>query len=271
MNASMGSWPRAPLAYVLAEVRTEQLADLGQYRAALSSAFRAKGYPIQRPLLSARILTSGEGVQSLEAQTDGAWEFAVPENNNALIVRPHGFVFHATKYVNHADFLERFRAALAVVQEIVPDVYVNRLGLRYVDFILPNKGEQPEAYVDSRLNPLLPISKSGQAVVAMSVVIYPMGDGGLTVRYMRGAGLPDLPPELINIQLEKSEQMQRRDIEKDQPTAILDLDRISEIKKPVRLDSANLRERLQKLRDDVHDAFMNKISTDHAKTTWRMK
>jgi uncharacterized protein (TIGR04255 family) len=167
--------------------------------------------------------------------------------------------------------LEKFRATLAIAQEIIPDVYVNRLGLRYVDFIIPKKGEQPEKYVDGRLNPLMPISKSGDSVVAMSVAIYPMGDGNLTVRYVRGTGQPELPPELSTIQLEKSQLMLRRDVEKDQPTAILDLDRISEIKKPLRLDAASLRERLQKLRNDVHDAFMNQISTEHAKTTWRTK
>src|SRR5262249_49780463 len=135
MTDRLGAWKKAPLAYVLAEVRTEQISDLKTFQPDLAAAFRSQ-FPIQRPLVTARVVATSGGA-TIEPDQDNAWECATPDNRVALVLRPHGFVLHATTYQDHKEFLGRFHAALKVIAARVPSVFMNRLGLRYVDFIIP--------------------------------------------------------------------------------------------------------------------------------------
>jgi uncharacterized protein (TIGR04255 family) len=270
MADSLGAWKNAPLAYVLAEVRTEQLSDLKNYQPELSAAFRDR-FPIQRTLVTARIVETSGSPPTVEANQDSAWEFATPENRVGFIIRPHGFVLHATTYQDHLTFLGCFKEALMLVEAKIPAIYMNRLGLRYVDFVIPKSGEEPEAYVDSRLNPELGLSKAPGESMTMSFASYPMANGRLTVRYIRGLGRPQLPPDISTIGLEKSALMERDDVSAKQPTAILDMDRIREFPKRRRLDADFVRTELQTMRDDVATAFKEHIITDHARTVWGAK
>src|SRR5262245_43206783 len=111
MIDSLGAWKNAPLAYVLAEVRTEQLADIKTYQSDLAAAFHGE-YPSQRSLVRARIIATSGGTPTVEPDPDNAWEFATPDNQVALVLRSHGFVLHATTYKDHAEFLGRFHEAL---------------------------------------------------------------------------------------------------------------------------------------------------------------
>ena len=267
MSERLGAWKNAPLAYVLAEVRTELLADLKNYQPDLAAAFRGE-FPVQRTLVTARIIATPAGVPSIEPEQDNAWEFATPDNHIGLILRPQGFVLHATKYKDHADFLDRFDRALKLIAERIPSIYVNRLGLRYVDFVIPKQGEIPEDYVDQRLNPQVDLPKVSGSITAMSLAVYPMTNGRLTLRYMRGAGQPQLPPELSTIALEKSALMQVPAIDPGQLTAILDIDRTREFTTRELLDPLWVHQQLQAMRDEISESFKERIITKHAREIW---
>lgn len=267
MTERLGAWKNAPLAYVLAEVRTEQLSDLSHYRPELAAALRSE-FPIQRNLVTARLIATSDGASTIATEQENAWEFATPDNQVALILRPHGFVLHATTYQDHTEFLGRFRRSLEIIAQRIPSVFVNRLGLRYIDFIIPQKGEVPEQYVDARLNPHLDIQRAKGASTAMSLAVYPMPNGRLMLRYIRGLGQPQLPPELSTIALEKSSLMGVEGIAATQPTAILDIDRIREFVKREPLDPDSVRTEFQLMRDDVSQIFKETIITQHARNMW---
>lgn len=269
MSDRLGAWKNAPLAYVLAEVRTEQLADLKNFQPDLAAAFRSQ-FPIQRALVTACVVSAVGGAPTIEPDPDGAaWEFASPDNRVALVLRPHGFVLHATRYQDHKDFLGSFHGALKVIAGRVPSVFMSRLGLRYVDFIIPKKGEQPEDYVDKRLNPMLDLGQTSAMPTAMTFTIYPMKDGRLTLRYIRGAGHPELPAEFSTIALDKSALMKGQDdVLATQPTAILDMDRIRDFAERRLLEPDFVRRELQGMRDDISEAFKERIITKHARKAW---
>lgn len=263
----LGAWKNAPLAYVLAEVRTEQLADLKTFQPDLAAAFRSQ-FPIQRSLVTARVVAASGGAATIEPDQDNAWEFATPDNRVALVLRPHGFVLHATTYQDHKEFLGRFHAALKVIAARVPSVFMSRLGLRYVDFIIPSKGEQPEDFVDKRLNPMLDLGVTTGIPTAMSFTIYPVDEGRLTLRYIRGAGHPELPPEFSTIALDKSPLMKDQNVGESQPTAILDIDRVRDFVERRLLDPDFVRSELQGMRDEISETFKDQIITKHARKVW---
>ena len=114
MTERLGAWKKAPLAYVLAEVRIkETLADLKSYQPDLRRRLPALSFRFKRTLVTARIVNaSSEGAPTLEPSQEGAWELATPDNRlGLLILRPQGFVLHATTYKDHREFLGRFQEA----------------------------------------------------------------------------------------------------------------------------------------------------------------
>lgn len=269
MTDSLGAWGNAPLAYALAEVRTERLADIKNYQPKIAGRLRDE-YPIQRTMQAAKLLATGSQIV-IEPDQDTAWEFATPDNRTAVILRPNGLVVHATTYIDSRDFLGRLERAVRVFAEDVPSVYVNRLGLRYIDFVLPQEGEQPDAYVDRRLNPDLGLTKRASGITATSLAIYHMESGHqLTLRYVRAPGKPEMPPDLGTLSLDPSPLMKSTGVKDDQPTALLDTDCNLTYTPVDRLDPARVQQEFAKIYQVSFDAFMAAI-TDHARNVWGAK
>ncbi|MGD0959493.1 MAG: TIGR04255 family protein [Methylomonas sp.] len=265
MTTSLGAWSNAPLAYVLAEVRTEQIADLKNYQKELAGRLREE-YPIQRAKHSATIIAANTGVIFQTDQDDIAWEFATPDNKIAIILRANGIILHATKYKDSKNFLNRLHEVLKIVAEVVPSVYINRLGLRYIDFILPTPREKISQYIDPRLDPSLEIENT-LPIATTSLAVYQKPTGTLTLRFVRGYGIPELPPDLGAFSLTPSHLMSRDDIMPNQHTAILDTDRIFPYSPIVRLNPDLVIENLSTLRNDIANLFKVSI-TDYARKIW---
>ena len=104
--------------------------------------------------------------------------------------------------------------------------------------------------------------------MAMSLTVYPMTHGRLTLRYIRGAGQPQLPPDLSTIALEKSPLMEMMEIESSQHTAIVDIDRTREFAKREPLDPVAVRKEFQEIHDEISHLFKEILITKHAKEKW---
>lgn len=269
MSDTLGAWRNAPLAYVLTEVRTELLADIKSYQPKIAGRLRDQ-YPIQRTMHAARIVATGAQML-FEPEQDPAWEFATPDNKMAVIVRSNGVVLHATRYEGSEAFLEKLRHVLTVIAEEVPAVYVNRLGYRYLDFVLPRSEEAPEHYVDRRLDPDLGIAADNGGTMVTSLAVYPMDRGRLTLRYTRGKGHPELPPDLGTLSLEPSQLMKKSpEIGDSTPTAVLDTDRMLTYSPVCPLDPKSVYDDFTLMRNDIRRAFHAAI-TDHALKIWDPK
>jgi len=217
---------------------------------------------------AARIVAAGTQML-FEPEPDPAWECATPDNKVGVIVRSTGVVLHATRYEGSDAFLKELRHVLVIISEEVPSVYVSRLGYRYVDFVLPHPGETPEHYLDSRLNPDLGIASDKDGALVTSVALYPMDRGQLTLRYTRGRGQPDLPPDLGTLSLSPSPPMERTtEITESTPTAVLDTDRMLTYSPVSMLDPNRIHDDFKLMRDDVRLVF-DKAITDHARKTWK--
>lgn len=265
MTDRLGAWSNAPLAYALAEVRTERLSDIEEYQPKFAGKLR-DAFPIQRIAKTLNIIASGTQL-AVQPSPDTAWEYATPDNQVAVILRPNGLVLHATRYEDSRTFLDQLHNAVKTLAEVVPSVYVNRLGLRYIDFVLPNSGESPDKYVDRRLNPDLGISDKIEGVTTTSMSVYQMESGAtLNLRYTRARGQPELPPDLNSISLDKSALM-TSSVADDSPTAVLDVDCNYPYTPVERLNPGREKNRFESIYVTSFDAFMVAI-TDHARNVW---
>ena len=68
MTSSLGTWSNAPLAYVLAEVRTELVSNIRDYQAKIGGLLREE-YPLQRQMHATRLVATGN---QLVVET-GSW------------------------------------------------------------------------------------------------------------------------------------------------------------------------------------------------------
>ena len=265
MTNRLGAWSNAPLAYALAEIRTEHLADIEDYQPKFAGRLR-DAYPIQRTRKTTNVITSGgQPVPDLSSST--AWEYATADNRVAVILRANGIVLHATRYEDSRAFFAQLDDVVGAFAEIVPSVFVNRLGLRFIDFVLPNANEAPEDYVDARLNPDLGLSHSPEGVTTTSMSMYQMErDIALILRYTRAPGPPELPPDLGVLSLDKSPPMEDR-VPESRPTAVFDVDCYRRYTPVQRLEPSRERDRIAFIYDISFDAFMSAI-TDHARSVW---
>ncbi len=271
MTQSSGQWSNAPVVYVLAQVRTERLADLKEYQAKFAGQLRDDGYPIQREMHAAKLVATGANFV-FEPEQESAWEFATPDNRTAVILRSTGLVFHATYYDDEVDFLSTLDKVTTIFEKEIPSVYVNRIGMRYIDFVVPGANEDLGAYIDKRLNPDLGLAKGTGTTAATNVAIYQMGDKRqLIVRYTCGRGKPQLPPDLgLSLGLEPSPLMKVSGIDENKATAVLDTDCGIEYSPVKKLDPSRAKEDFGLISKDLFEAFKTAI-TPHARRVWGEK
>lgn len=269
MSAVLGQWPNAPLAYVLAQVRFEPFLEIEKHIPALQSSLRDQ-YPryLRTEQIVFQVLPQPESQPPRVQPTSLLrWEFGSASNHASVIVQQDSVVLQVTEYETYATFDQRWRAVMRQVGEHIPSLFTNRIGLRYIDFILPNPGETPEAYTAERLRcdpaPGLPY----QAHRGLTAAEYHLAQGLLAVRYSRLAGQPVLPPDLESpgsLALEPSAIMQRA-VSADQPTAELDIDRY--MPWSVAYDADVLSNLFARLHGDIQVAF-TALTTDHARAVW---
>jgi uncharacterized protein (TIGR04255 family) len=140
---------------------------------------------------------SANGAPPRTTQTVG-YDLVNDEVDGMVRAQPGTLTFAVTSYVDSAHFRNQW---LEIVEALgdVQITTVTRLGLRYVDFVVPTHGHRPEDYVKSPWNldgmPKLPGAARGPDLhVSMVDVAFP--PGRMRLQFMRGVGVPSLPMDL---------------------------------------------------------------------------
>lgn len=266
MSAALGRLPNAPLAYVLAQVRFEPFLEIEKYIPTLQTSLR-KCYPrfLQAEQVIFQILPQPEEKPHRgQPASLLRWEFGSGSNHAGVIMQRDSLVFHVTAYETHEQFGQAWRWVMNQVGSHIPDLFVNRIGLRYVDFIVPNADETPEDYVIDRLRcdptPGIPY----QHHQGLTLAEYRLKTGFLAVRYSRGIGRPTLPPDLSELSLQPSAIMQRV-VADHQPTAVLDIDRFMTL--GAVYDAEALANQFGQMHEETSAVF-KVLTTDHAHAVW---
>lgn len=266
MSAALGHWPNAPLAYVLAQVRFEPVLEIEKYVPPLQTSLR-ECYPRFKPTeqIVLQLLPQQEAQPPrMQPASLPRWEFGSGSNHAGVILQQDSLVLHATAYETYATFSQAWLEVMMRFGEQIPNLFTSRIGLRYLNFILPNAGETPEDYAANRLRcdpePGLPYRSHRGLTLAQ----YDLEMGSLAVRYSRGTGQPTLPPDLVEPSLRPSAIM-RRAASVEQPTAVLDIDRFMDLS--AAYDAEALAKQFERLNGDIRVAF-KALTTDHARAVW---
>jgi uncharacterized protein (TIGR04255 family) len=265
-DQALGKWPNAPLALVLAQIRFDPEIDTDykkvseRLKASLGDRFPAIKAVRQMMLMLGSTPRPTPEVKTNEGEIGR--ELRTDDDRSALRVQEGVMTFTTSLYKDSEHFLGEWRSMLEALCA-GGGIKVQRLGLRYVDFIIPKQGKAPEDYFRDGFGHLTDVFGEPAQAAFMSHE-YPRGqDGGVRVQYGRGIAAPSLPPDLDD-SVQPSPALLQQYIP-NEPSAVLDIDRWRFDSR--RLNAAEIAKEFADLRNDVCSAF-NNIITPEAKAEW---
>lgn len=262
---ALGKWPNAPLALVLAQVRFDPEIDT-EYKVVAERLKAALGerFPAMKAVRQvAFVFGPGPARESNPSENEVGRELRSDDNRCALRLQDGVMTYTTSLYEDSQHFLAEWRSMLDCLCE-AGGVKVQRLGLRYVDFIIPASGKEPEDYFKAGFGDL-PHVFDEMAKTAFVSHEYSRGtNGAMRVQFGRGFAPPTLPPDLGG---DGSITLPPALLNKytGGASAVLDIDSWRVDSR--RLQAAEIADEFQLLRDDICNAFRRIITTE-AEAEW---
>ena len=263
----LGSWPNAPLALVIAAINTSKVTTLGKAIGALQERL-AQDFPELINGVAHNVTLGGQGMVATE--NIPAWLFISEDRTSAAVFRPDLVALQSTGYKNWEQFKDQIRAVMTAYAATVPVPVVGRIGLRYIDLIVPRDGEAPEMYVQQGMRgATTSLAKSKRAVVRTQTTQLFSDSSGMSVTYTSDDAADAESPvfqELTNEKhLAKSEVMARA-IAHSGNVASLDIDRWEQTRS--KFDVASILSQLEAFHDHQRKAI-DEVATPHALAVWQ--
>lgn len=261
--ARMGTWRNPPLAYVVAEVQFSPYYQLGNHVAEFQAAIRDR-FPRTH---EANVLRLEVQANAPIAQQEKAWRFFSENQRLGIDLSARHIAFHATEYEDFPEFSETLALVLRALDRTIPGLFVNRLGLRYIDYILPKAGESTWDYVVESLRGFLP-PRSKKAGEAYWIANYECERGSVNLRVV--PVLPKgqvFPPNFGPIEVTPAEtqlEAMKRGASGEQ-VGCIDTDRLIPLER--KLNPEELLDLFAGMHTDVFDTFKAAISKK-AEESW---
>lgn len=137
----------APVYFAIAQARHNPILRLGYYAADIQDRMRKVGYPdFKKGVSMAFTLTPQIGDMSqpqnppVVNQVERLMFFST-DSTNGFIVEQNALSYQTTEYGTFETFSEEFMKGLGIVHECVTLAHTERIGLRYLDAVVPTNGE----------------------------------------------------------------------------------------------------------------------------------
>jgi uncharacterized protein (TIGR04255 family) len=194
-----------------------------------------------------------------------SWLLTKANRRSGFILGQSSLTFHTTHYETSDEFLPELLLGLKVVHEIVNIDHLSRLGLRYLDAVLPSKNETVEQYLSNGLHG---IEFGSTPRYVLNELVFGteteplLHQGTLVARVHRARGLLGYPPDMVPSGLIAMERFECKD---EVSHAIIDTDHFVEGKMP--LDFDQIHAQFVNLHKTIKQAF-NATTTEHARKVW---
>ena len=258
----------APVYYALAQAQFSPVTAMTKYIEEIQDRLRRIGYPLfeAQPVTQLVVPTPGQAQQAEPQITHTAsWVITRGDRMAGFILGPTAITYHTTRYVTHKEFIPELIRGLAIVHEVAVLDHISRLGMRYLDAVLPAAGETVERYLVDGLRgiPFATTPRYALTETVFGTETGPLIRGGVLVTriYKVTARLgfpPDLP--LRGLILDP-----RFDTPEALAHAIIDTDHYVEGRMPV--DGDKLAEQLVSLHAALKE-ILRAATTDHARGVW---
>lgn len=125
--------PRAPLVFVVAQVRFERVASISSesFIGGFQEAIRGV-YPVMRREQQTGVLIGPSG-PAVQTESGTAWRFDERPERWQVTLAPDFVALSTTRYKRRRDLIDRLRAVVTAAQDHLQVRFCDRLGVRYID------------------------------------------------------------------------------------------------------------------------------------------
>jgi uncharacterized protein (TIGR04255 family) len=260
----------APVFYALAQAQFNPIAAMAKYVSDVQDILRHQGYTEFEPQTLTQLQFSpapGQAPTSPEATQVTRWLITKPDRTAGFILGQSALSYHTTHYEGRHQFLPQLLLGLEAVHRVVKLDYLTRLGLRYLNSVLPQEGETVDQYLIGEVRGVdmgAPLRYSLSESVFDTQAGPLMQKGVLIARVRRAPEQLAYPPDLAPSGLVTMPEFGSRQ-EEAVPRALIDLEHYVEGR--MRLNLANVRAQLPTLHAGIEQAF-EAVSTKHARAVW---
>jgi uncharacterized protein (TIGR04255 family) len=259
----------APVYFTIAQVRHNPILSIREYLTGIQESMRGEGYPDFKTAPTVQIslpqIIPGEASQNSAptAQQIERYLFSTLDGTRGFIVEQNAFSLQTTKYETYQAFAEEFFKGLKIIHKAVKLHYTERVGIRYLDAVVPPDGEKAIAkyLVPGVLGISSVLPDTVQVTLSLSETHILTNAGNLVARAIIRNGPLGFPIDLQPLGLTVAERFAKI----EGLHAILDTD-ASHVGREA-FDVAALQSRLQALHDVIGTAFWTTV-TEQAKQAW---
>lgn len=249
-----------PVYFTVVQVRFNAVLNLREkYLPLIQDGLRKMGYPVYlQKQAFALNLEAGQGAPQMVPVEQHF--FSNLAQTHVFVLGNDALTFQSTDYGNFETFSEAFLKGLALVHDVVELAFTQRIGLRYLDFVLPKEGEPLEKYLHAGVFGLSS-ELGGVSVHAYTESLSRHGQVSLRSRIVLQEGGVAFPPDINPDEM----KLQPRFLEGKGRHAILDSDGFVEERQDYSLD--NVKSQLVGIHEVIGGAF-KKATTEHAHKVW---
>jgi uncharacterized protein (TIGR04255 family) len=251
-----------PLALVLCQVRFSRIRKMPEFLPEIQDRLRKAGFPEDASAPIQRIqLESGKPPVLSSVRHE---EFRSKDEAWGVVVAEDMLVLATTLYDRFSGFAERLEAVLTIVDEVagLQQGSITRVGLRYIDVIVPKPGESWRDYLQPSLHgPASPVFAGGEPLLGMEFHGRTQS-GHLTIRITQNDQGQLVPPGT----LVKPMAFRQKDLG-TQLLTLIDSDHY--VENQWDFNMKELIDTVNALHVGINTVFFKNIVSKHALTAWR--
>lgn len=254
-----------PVFYTIIQVQFSPIAAMANYINDIQDKLRFDGYTLfdQQKITQLQFDATLPG--KAEVVEHPIWRITKSDRKSGFILSQAHLVYHTTHYQTHNEFFENFLLGLQKIHSIVKLDHLSRLGLRYLNAILPVKEEHIDRFLIKGVHGVN-IDASHRYSLYESVFDTKVDStslpGTLVNRIYCRSGPLGYPPDIAPHDLLP---MPKFDKGSSVLHAVVDIDHFIEGQMP--LDFEYVKKHLNSLHKKIKEAFKATI-TDYAINTW---
>jgi uncharacterized protein (TIGR04255 family) len=186
-----------PVYFTVAQVRFNAILKLAEFLPAIQERLRNAGFPdfsVQKAVVLH--LVSQDGQPAPVTALQDRYSFGNVDRTHSFLLEADKLTVQSTKYGNFEQFSELFLKGLTIVHETVRLDFIERIGLRYLDRIIPSAPETLSSYLTSDVIGLA--NRLGGKVLHSYVeTLCEVGSIKLLSRIAALTGSVQFPPDLL--------------------------------------------------------------------------
>lgn len=194
----MGTPLKNPPVYLtLAQVRFNPILKLTDFLPSIQESFRQAGYPdFDRQHFVVIQLSVQDGQQSAPTPVQQEkFQFGNAEKTHTFILDEQSLTLQSTNYGQFETFSACFLTGLSIVNDVVKLAFTERVGLRYLDRVMPHAGETIEQYLVDQVHGLTS-RLEGRSLYSYAEAMNEIGNIKLRSRVAIQDGPLAFPPDL---------------------------------------------------------------------------